>query len=64
MSFMNNNTKLEIAIEIMASKIAKTSREDESEDKLKILMEERSKMYQFDEKIIDKIINVYGKEIK
>lgn len=64
MKFMNNNTKLEIAIEIMAAKIAKTSRENKSEEELKILMDERTKMYQCDEKIIDKIINVYGKEIK
>lgn len=63
---MNNNTKLEIAIEIMAAKIANISREkDETKDeKLKILMEERTRMYQFDEEIIDKIINIYGKEIK
>lgn len=63
---MNNNTKLEIATEIMAAKIAKTSKEvDETKDeKIKILMEERTKMYQFNEEIIDKIINVYGKEIK
>lgn len=63
---MNNNTKLEIAIEIMSAKIAKTSREniEEKDKKLKILLEERSKMYKFDEKIIDKIINVYGKEMK
>ena len=63
---MNNNTKLEIAIEIMAAKIANVSREndDTKDEKIKILMEERTKMYQFDEKIIDKIINVYGKEIK
>ncbi len=64
MKFMNNNTKLEIAIEIMAAKIARTSRENKSEEELKILMDERTKMYQCDEKIIDKIINVYGKEIK
>ena len=64
MKFMNNNTKLEIAIEIMATKIARTSRENKSEEELKILMDERTKMYQCDEKIIDKIINVYGKEIK
>ena len=63
MKFMNNNTKLEIAIEIMAAKIARTSRENKSEEELKILMDERTKMYQCDEKIIDKIINVYGKEI-
>ena len=63
---MNNNTKLEIAIEIMSAKIAKTSREniEEKDKKLKTLLEERSKMYKFDEKIIDKIINVYGKEMK
>lgn len=63
---MTNNTKLEIATEIMAVKIAKTSKEvDETKnEKMKMLMEERTKMYQFDEEIIDKIINVYGKEIK
>ena len=38
---MNANTKLEIAVEIMAAK-----------------------MYQGDKEIIEKIINVYGKEIK
>ena len=61
---MNNNTKLEIASEIMSAKIAKTSREinEAKEEKIKILMQERTKMYQFDKKIIDKIINVifYG----
>ena len=63
---MNNNTKLEIASEIMSAKIAKTSREaDESkEEKLKILMDERTKMYQFDEEVIEKIINIYGQEVK
>lgn len=61
---MNNNTKLEIAIEIMSAKIAKTSKEENDEKKLDELMNERTKMYQFDEKTIDKIINIYGKEIK
>lgn len=63
---MNNNTKLEIASEIMSAKIAKTSRENNEakEEKIKILMQERTKMYQFDKKIIDKIINVYGPEVK
>ena len=60
---MNNNTKLEIAIEIMSAKIAKTSKEENNEKKLDELMNERTKMYQFDEKTIDKIINIYGKEI-
>ena len=59
---MNANTKLEIAVEIMAAKIAKTSREEESEEKLNKLLKE--KMYQGDKEVIDKIINIYGKEVK
>ena len=63
---MNQNTKLEIAIEIMAAKIAKTSREgiEPEDEKMKILLDERFKMYQGDEEIINKIIDIYGKEIK
>ena len=63
---MNQNTKLEIAIEIMAAKIAKTSREgiEPEDEKMKRLLDERFKMYQGDEEIINKIIEIYGKEIK
>ena len=61
---MNANTKLEIAVEIMAAKIARTSREENSEDKLQKLLKEKTRMYQGDEEIIDKIINKYGKEVK
>ena len=63
---MNQNTKLEIAIEIMAAKIAKTSREgiEPEDEKMKELLDERVRMYQGDEEIIEKIINIYGKEIK
>ena len=63
---MNENTKLEIAVEIMAAKIAKVSREGISPEdkKMKELLDEKVKMYQGDKEIIDKIINVYGKEIK
>ena len=61
---MNANTKLEIAVEIMAAKIARTSREENSEDKLKELLKEKTKMYQGNEEIIEKIINIYGKEVK
>lgn len=62
---MNDNTKLEIAVEIMAAKIAKTSREDSADrdKKLEELMKEKTKMYEFDEETIDKIINIYGNEI-
>ena len=63
---MNPNTKLEIAIEIMAAKIAKTTREgiEPEDEKMKELLDERVRMYQGEEKIIEKIINIYGKEIK
>lgn len=61
---MNANTKLEIAVEIMAAKIAKTSREGQSEEKLEKLLKEKTKMYQGDNEIIEKIINVYSKEVK
>lgn len=61
---INANTKLEIAVEIMAAKIAKTSREENSEEKLEKLLKEKTKMYQGDKEVIEKIINVYGKEVK
>ena len=63
---MNQNTKLEIAIEIMSAKIAKTSREgiEPEDEKMQELLDERVRMYQGDEEIIEKIINIYGKEIK
>ena len=63
---MNENTKLEIAVEIMAAKIAKTSREESErkDEKIKQLLIEKTKMYQGDKKIIDKIIDIYGKEFK
>lgn len=63
---MNENTKLEIAVEIMAAKIAKTSREVNNleDERIKILLKEKTKMYQGEEQIIEKIINEYGKEIR
>ena len=63
---MNQNTKLEIAIEIMSAKIAKTSRKgiEPEDEKMQELLDERVRMYQGDEEIIEKIINIYGKEIK
>ena len=48
----------------MAAKIAKTSREEQSEEKIEKLLKEKTKMYQGDNEIIEKIINVYGKEVK
>ena len=62
---MNKNTKLEIAVEIMAAKIARSSRQGIGPDdkEMRELLKEKVKMYQGDEEIIEKIINVYGKEI-
>ena len=61
---MDDNTKLEVAIEIMASKIARVTREGASQEEIRKLMEEKEKMYKCDMAVIDKIINVYGKELR
>lgn len=63
---MSKNTKLEIAVEIIAAKIAKTSKEGYSvnDEKMKQLLDERNKMYIGDEEIINKILIEYGPEIK
>ena len=63
---MNNNIKLEVAIEIMASKIAQMNRDgyDIESKEMKQLLEEKKKLYDCDMETIDKIINVYGKQLK
>lgn len=63
---MSKNTKLEVALEIIASKIAKTSNKGYSveDEQMKCLLNERKEMYSGNEEVIDKIINVYGPEIK
>ena len=63
---MNENTKLEIAVEVMAAKIAKIAREGigPEDEKMKQLLKEKIEMYQGNQEILDKIINVYGKELK
>ena len=63
---ISQNTKLEIAVEIMAAKIAKTSKEGYTinDDKMQQLIKERNEMYIGNEDIINKIIKEYGSEIK
>ena len=63
---ISQNTKLEIAVEIMAAKIAKTSKEGYTinDEKMQQLIKERNKMYIGNEDIINKIIKEYGSEIK
>jgi len=60
------NTKLEIAVEIIAAKIAQLSKKGYSinDEKLKKFLEERNEMYKGNDKIIEKIIKEYGPEIK
>lgn len=63
---MNENTKLEVAIEIMASKISDMALKgyDINSKELKQLLKEKEEMYNCNEEVIDKILNVYGKELK
>ena len=62
--------KMDVAIELLADKISRTSRkfietkDMKYEDELNYLFNERDKMYNGDVNIIDKIINVYGPELK
>ena len=55
---MNSNTKLEIAVEIIANKIAKAAREND--EKIDQYLKEREDMYNGNNKIINKIIEEYG----
>ena len=63
---ISQNKKLEIAVEIMAAKIAKTSKEGYTinDEKMQQLIKERNEMYIGNEDIINKIIKEYGSEIK
>lgn len=61
---MNKNTKLEIAVEIMAAKIAKSAKEGIDSKEMQELLNERTKMYQGNEEIMDKVIEIYGEEIR
>ena len=63
---MNDNTKLEIAVEIMAATIAMYSRNGYTleSNEMQNLIKERNEMYKGNEIVIDKIIKIYGQEIK
>lgn len=63
---MSHNTKLEVALEILSAKIADTSKKGYStkDEEIKILLKERDRLYSGDEEVIDKIIKIYGPEIK
>lgn len=60
------NTKLEIAVEILATKIAMYSKNGMNleDEKFQELIKDRDEMYKGNEKVIEKIIKQYGPEIK
>ena len=60
------NTKLEIAVEILAAKISNTLEKGYSEDSSEIreLIKERDEMYKGNLSIIEKIITKYAEDIK
>lgn len=58
-----NNVKFEVALEIMAMKKALAISSNNQKEIEKLLIEQK-KIYTYDEKIIKKILNVYGSEIK
>ena len=65
---MNEYSNLDTAIEIMAYKfsdcVKKAEKDKRFEIELKKLRKERNEMYNGNQEIINKIIKVYGKELK
>ena len=60
---MNDNVKLDIAIELISTKIA-IAMEKKEDDELKKLLEEREKLYLGDWNIINKVLNDYSEDVK
>lgn len=63
---MNNNTKLEIAVEIIAPQIAMCAKNGYTlkSREMQTLIKERNEMYKGNKMVIDKIIKLYGPKIK
>lgn len=62
---MEENTKLELAVDIMALKIAQAVRQghDIKGAYIQNLLNEKAEMYKCNDEILDKVINIYGKEV-
>lgn len=61
--------ELAVMVEIMQLKITKTIKENkgnlkELQDKVKLLEEEKNELYKGNKQVIEKILNVYAKEVK
>ena len=63
---MNDNTKIEVAREVMNAMIAKHAKNgyDKNNQTLMTLLADEKAMNKFDFAVIDKIINDYGPMIK
>ena len=64
--YISLNTKLEVAVEILAAKIAMISNEGytSKDEEMKKLLKEREEMYKGNIEIIEKIIKEYGAEVR
>ena len=60
---MNDNVKLDIAIEIMSSKVAEAMDKGNREE-VDALLEEREQMYLGNWDVINKILEVYSEDVK
>lgn len=60
---MNDNVKLDIAIEIMSSKVA-DAMEKGNREEVDALLEEREQMYLGNWDVINKILEVYSNDVK
>lgn len=60
---MNDNVKLDIAIEIMSTKIA-IAMNSGNKQEIDKLLDERKQMYLGNWDIINKILEVYSKDVK
>lgn len=60
---MNENVKLDIAIEIMSTKIANVMKNGTKKD-VENILEERRQMYLGNWDVINKILDVYSKEVR
>ena len=60
---MNDNVKLDIAIEIMSTKIA-NAMNNGTRTEVEQLLEERKQLYLGNWDIINKILEVYSKDVK
>lgn len=60
---MNENVKLDVAIEIMATKLANAMNKNDKEETTRLL-QEREEMYRGNWDIINKVLNEYSNDVK